>query len=105
MMSNPSAWPDPESGGSRPQSMRRVVVFPDPLGPRKPQIRPASTWMVTSLTTCLSPNDLLRPWTSMARVMGSACPSRQRLHVHRLAGVEADGGEGFDEVDQAVAGL
>ena len=28
-----------------------VVVFPEPLGPRKPQMRPSSTWIETSSTT------------------------------------------------------
>ena len=46
MMSNPSAWPDPESGVSSPHSIRSVVVLPDPLGPRNPQIRPSPTWIV-----------------------------------------------------------
>ena len=48
-------------GVSRPQSMRSVVVLPEPLGPRKPVIRPSSTWIEKSLTTRRPPNDLFRP--------------------------------------------
>src|SRR5271154_6454999 len=33
----------PAEGCTRPSSMRRVVVLPEPLGPRKPVTRPGST--------------------------------------------------------------
>ena len=67
MMSRPRQVPEPESGVSRPQSIRSVVVLPEPLGPRKPQMRPSATWIEKSCTTCLSPKLLFSPFTSMAQ--------------------------------------
>src|SRR5437762_3311105 len=38
----------PEVGNSSCINSLRVVVFPEPLGPRKPQTSPATTWIVRS---------------------------------------------------------
>src|SRR5260370_22284246 len=40
----------PEVGRMRPTSMRKVVVFPAPLGPRKPYTSPRRTLMSTEST-------------------------------------------------------
>ncbi len=37
----PATNASPEEGSRRPQSMRIVVVFPAPLGPRKPNTSPS----------------------------------------------------------------
>lgn len=42
-MSKPAMVAVPLEGGKKPVSMRRVVVFPAPLGPRKPTISPFDT--------------------------------------------------------------
>src|SRR4051794_17887536 len=55
----------PVVGRMRPRSMRRVVVLPAPLGPRKPVMRPGSTTKSRSWTAVKSPNRLERPRTSM----------------------------------------
>ena len=62
--------------------MRMVVVLPLPLGPRKPQIWPRSTCMLTWSTTVRLPKRLTRPRTSMAG-------AHPQWHVHRLAGSSA----------------
>jgi hypothetical protein len=43
---------------------RSSVVLPHPLGPSKTETLPAGTSNVTSLTTILPPNALLRPRTA-----------------------------------------
>src|SRR4051812_35520982 len=50
----------PEVGRTRPSSMRRVVVLPAPLGPRKPVTRPGATSNERSSTARTVPNDLDR---------------------------------------------
>src|SRR4051812_12135093 len=45
----------PPVGATRPSSIRRVVVLPAPLGPRKPVTRPGSTVKDRSLTAARSP--------------------------------------------------
>src|ERR1700681_906291 len=44
--------------------MRMVVVLPEPLGPRQPNIVPRLTCIERSRTTTLPPNDLVSPCTS-----------------------------------------
>src|SRR5687768_770331 len=48
----------------RPRSIRSVVVFPAPLGPRKPVTEPGSTVKLRSLTARTVPKLLLTPRTS-----------------------------------------
>ena len=59
-------------GRTRPSSMRRVVVLPAPLGPRKPVIRPGSTSKLRSSTAVKVPKRLVRPRTSMRVAAASA---------------------------------
>src|SRR5258707_4677215 len=49
----------PESGAVMLTIMRMVVVFPAPLGPSSPNIRPARTARLSSLTALNSPKLLL----------------------------------------------
>src|ERR1700687_5356056 len=54
----------PASGSSNPAIMRRVVVFPEPLGPSRVSSAPPSTRNDTSLTTRAPPNALESPRAS-----------------------------------------
>ena len=49
-MSCPAIRAVPLDGGRNPVRTRMVVVFPAPLGPRKPRISPCRTEKVTSET-------------------------------------------------------
>src|SRR4051812_42815526 len=51
----------PASGRTRPTSIRNVVVFPAPLGPRNPVIVPGSTVKVRPSTAVTAPKVLVRP--------------------------------------------
>src|SRR5688572_1154647 len=53
---NPPIRTLPRSGRARPTSMRMVVVFPAPFGPRKPNTSPAVSSKETSETTSRRPN-------------------------------------------------
>src|ERR1039457_451382 len=54
-MSKPATVPLPLLGGRMPQSIRMVVDFPAPFGPRKPNISPFLTSRLTLLTATKSP--------------------------------------------------
>src|SRR3989442_1039060 len=47
----------PLVGWSNVQSILIVVLFPAPLGPRKPKVSPCSTWRSIPFTACISPNE------------------------------------------------
>src|SRR5579871_353426 len=68
MTSRPPTVAEPEVGRSNPQSMRMVVDFPAPLGPRKPKISPRRTSSVTWSTARKSPKRLTRSrvWTALS---------------------------------------
>src|SRR5579862_8809167 len=55
----------PEVGGKNPVITRMVVVFPAPLGPRKPSTSPFCTLKLTSETANVGPYRLLRFSTSI----------------------------------------
>src|SRR5262249_15308742 len=59
--SKPSTRPPPSVGSRMPQSIRSVVVLPEPLGPRKPYSSPASTRRSTWSTAVNRPKRLVRP--------------------------------------------
>src|ERR671910_1194974 len=62
----------PAVGATRPSSIRRVVVLPAPLGPRKPATVPWSIWKSSWSTASTSPKRLLSPCTliaAMARLL------------------------------------
>src|ERR1039457_6237342 len=56
----------PPSAGISPVSMRMVVDFPAPLGPRKPKNDPRGTSRSTPSTAALRPYDFRRSRTRMA---------------------------------------
>src|SRR5215470_3495318 len=63
----------PKSGCSKPATMRRVVVLPQPLGPRNETNSPCSTERSKSCTTRLPAKLFCRP--SMARKVIHSCRS------------------------------
>src|SRR3954451_17693950 len=60
----------PEVGRASPSSMRRVVVLPAPLGPRKPVTLPLRMSALRSSTAITSPYFLVRPLRAIS-VMAS----------------------------------
>src|SRR6059058_5859430 len=59
----------PAVGLASVQSMLIVVVFPAPLGPRKPNTSPVATSKSTPLTASTSPKRLASAWTEIATCM------------------------------------
>ena len=64
--SRPSTRAVPAVGRCRSRRARMVVVFPAPLGPRKPKISPGSTRRSRSSTARIDPKTLVRPIVTMA---------------------------------------
>src|SRR5437773_1108611 len=64
--SRPSTQAEPPLSGSKPMSILMTVVFPLPLGPRKPKISPFSTRKLTSLTAVKLPKRRTRCSAEMA---------------------------------------
>ena len=56
---------EPEDGRTRPSNILSVVVFPAPLGPKKPVIRPGATVKLRSSTAVKSPNFLVKRSTAI----------------------------------------
>ena len=56
IMSKPPTVPAPEVGDNIPHSIRIVVDFPAPLGPRKPKISPRFTSKLILFTAVKAPN-------------------------------------------------
>src|SRR3990170_417200 len=78
--SKPSTWPVPPLGRSSPSSMRIVVVFPEPLGPRYPTTSPARTSKDTWSTAVKSPKRL---------VSSSVCTTASCMSAFALSGQRA----------------
>ena len=68
----PATVAEPEVGAMRVPSVRTVVVFPAPFGPRKPNTSPCPTSNETSWNAIRSPNRLLRLRTDSA---APSCPA------------------------------
>ncbi len=60
----PSTVAEPDVGIVRPSSVRRVVVLPAPLGPRKPSTRPGSALKLRPSTASVAPKRLVSESTS-----------------------------------------
>src|SRR5438105_4218172 len=56
----------PALGRTTVDNTRTVVVFPAPLGPRKPNTSPVETSKLTSSSAVLCPNRLVRPRARIA---------------------------------------
>ena len=76
--SPPSTAALPESGRANPQIILIVVVFPAPLGPRKPVTVPGSQRKETSSTTALPANLLVN---FSASIMSPAFPLGSGAHI------------------------
>src|SRR5437588_7306982 len=74
----------PEVGRTRVDNTRTVVVFPAPLGPRKPNTSPADTSNVTSSTAGLWPNRFVRPRARIAVSIAATSVSTGRRLLVRL---------------------
>src|SRR5207302_5768035 len=68
-ISAPSNRIDPAVGTSVPDSMLKIVLLPEPLGPIRPRISPCSTLNDTLLTAVKPPKRFTRPWTSSTTVL------------------------------------
>src|SRR5262250_3379091 len=61
----PSTLARPEVGGKYPASVRMIVVLPEPFGPSRPTMLPASARKDTSRTASVRPNVLRRCSTAI----------------------------------------
>src|SRR3954469_3834447 len=68
--SKPATWAVPDVGGRKQVRTRMVVVFPAPLGPKKPTICPFSTSKEMLSTATVRAYRLVRPSTLIIMV----CP-------------------------------
>src|SRR5712664_771953 len=115
--SRPSTKAEPLLSGKRPVSILMTVVFPLPLGPRKPKISPFSTRKLTSLTAVKLPKRLTRCSAEMAACgrdcgwVAIASVLRFQFHIGRHAGEDTTSGiidanfYANDLVDALFAGL
>src|SRR5438876_10165251 len=96
--SRPSTLASPPLSGKRPVSILMTVVFPLPLGPRKPKISPFWTRKLTSLTAVKLPKRRTRCSAEMATspcvcgAVATASIPRFQFHVGGHAGKDAAGG-------------
>src|SRR6266576_2747632 len=96
--SRPSTYAWPPLSGRRPVSILMTVVFPLPLGPRKPKISPFWTRKLTSLTAVKLPKRRTRCSAEMATspcvcgAVATASIPRFQFHVGGHAGKDAAGG-------------
>ena len=83
---------EPAVGATSPSSIRRVVVFPAPLGPRSPTTRPGASCTVRSSTATTSPKRLVRPSKAMTDMdrcplvsggIGDRCPLMATVRIGR----------------------
>jgi len=68
----PATSADPDVGRISVPSTRTVVVFPAPLGPRKPNTSPAPTSNVRSWNAVRCPKLFVKP---EARIAGASTPA------------------------------
>src|ERR1700736_2988673 len=91
-ISAPANFIEPADGGSVPESMLKIVLLPEPLGPIRPRISPCSTLNDTLLTAVKPPNRFTNPLTSSTApaplllvAVGGALRQRQHGFALRLA--------------------
>src|SRR5258706_14791208 len=97
----------PDVGWRRPQRIRTVVVFPEPLGPRIPKISPDRISKETSSTAVIFANRRTMEWTSTT---GSGPPGSvlgKDSGIGRQSGFEAAvlGVEGHLDAEHDVGAL
>src|SRR5215469_17688956 len=71
----------PASDFTSPSRIRKVVVFPAPLGPRKPETVPPSTPKLRSSTARTGPKRLVSPRTSITAIGDPSLPAPRVLRV------------------------
>src|SRR5262245_10297204 len=71
----------PASGFTSPSRIRKVVVFPAPLGPRKPVTVPPSTPKLRSSTARTEPKRLVSPRTSITAIVDPSVPAPRALRL------------------------
>src|ERR1700682_4856599 len=115
--SRPSTQADPPLSGKSPVSILITVVFPLPLGPRKPKISPFSTRKLTSFTAVKLPKRRTRCSAEMAACeRGCGCVAMAsalgfQFHIRSHAGEDTTGGiidanfYAYDLVDALFTGL
>src|SRR5438132_3437124 len=115
--SRPSTRAEPPLSGKRPVSILMTVVFPLPLGPRKPKISPFWTRKLTALTAVKFPKRRTRRLAEMATspfvcgAVATASIPRFQFYIRGHAGKDAAGGiidadfYADDLVDALFAGL
>src|SRR5689334_18151606 len=78
-MGAPSTQPSPALGRASPTSSLTAVVFPAPLGPRKPKTSARRTLIVRPLSATVFPYRLARSCVCTAREAASAASAGFRL--------------------------
>src|SRR6266446_4674761 len=78
----------PASRRSRPVTQLKSVVLPEPLGPMRPWIRPASRRSETPLTAVTPPKLFLMPSISSAAAIYSVRGGRASRDIRRSAAAE-----------------
>src|SRR6266581_7998246 len=68
-ISRPANKIDPEVGASVPESMLKIVLLPEPLGPIRPRISPCSTRNDTLLTAVKPPKRFTNPFTVSTQIL------------------------------------
>src|SRR3954471_20963784 len=105
--SKPATSACPAVGLVSVHSMLIVVVFPAPLGPRKPKTSPVPTSKLTAFTASKSPNDLRSSLTLIASIRCTGLytvrtmvdqPTSGRRHEIVAAAVRIADAEGVDAV-------
>src|SRR4029453_17058453 len=82
----PSILVLPAVGVTSPRSMRRVVVLPAPLGPRKPTTVPWSTAKLRSSTAVTGPKRLVSPSMVMTAIVSSSAPAGLLVEAGHVVG-------------------
>ena len=93
----PSSRTDPFVGRASPSTQRIVVVFPDPLGPRKPNTPPSGTVRSSPSIATVRPRlrrySLRSPSISMTFVPIGPSPCRRYLVPEQTDGGRAGAGD------------
>src|SRR5207244_11806099 len=89
--SSPETLAAPADGRRYPVSIRRMVVFPEPLGPRRPMPSPPPTSSDTPSTASLGPNHFVSLSATMRELMTND-PARERRGGHAAPALALLGG-------------
>src|SRR6476659_3350022 len=109
VMSVPSTVMVPAVGRSKPAIIRRVVVLPQPDGPRNETNSPFSAWRLKFSTAAVWPNRFWTPVSSRKVMVSSSLSSAADLDLRPLAPPEQrdehHGDPGQSERHQRAGGL